>query len=143
MNPVIQSPGQASENTLRIECARAISPSGEHNLLFVGYAVVIGILEKEQVRSATDRDASTIAMNSRRPAEVFRKNGSLVETTIAIGIHQAPDLAASLFAVVIVIHLDDEKTAILVERERDWIDDEWFSDDEFQMKTLSHLKSLQ
>ena len=43
----------------------------------------------------------------------------------------------------VVVHLDDEKPSVLIERERDWIGDEGLGGDKFQAKPLPELKGVQ
>src|SRR6185503_20739272 len=109
MNPVVQSPSQTPEHALGIKCAGAIAPAGENHLLFIGHPVVIRVLEKEQVRNRTNKQSAVIAMDGRGPAKTPGKDSRFVKTPVAIGILQPPDLSAMLFAVRIIIHLDDEE----------------------------------
>src|SRR6185503_15960218 len=86
--------------------------------------------------------SAAIAMDGRGPAQALRKDGGLVKTAVAIGINQPPDLSAVLFALGIIIHLDDKKPPVLIERQRDGIDHQRFGGNEFETKSLSELKSL-
>src|SRR5439155_24614880 len=101
MNPVVQSPGQTSEHPFGIEGACAISPSCENHFPFVGDAVVVRILEIEQVGNRTHEHSAAIAMDGRRPAQTLRKDGRVVKAAIAISVLQPPDLSGMLFALSI------------------------------------------
>ena len=76
------------------------------------------------------------------PAQVLRKDGRLVETAVAIAVHQPPDPAAVLFAVGIIVHLEDEQPPVLIEGQRDWIGDQRLGGDEFEAKALPELKGV-
>ena len=50
MNPIVESPRQASKHAFRLQCASAASPTGENHFLFVRHTVTVGVLQEEQVR---------------------------------------------------------------------------------------------
>jgi hypothetical protein len=82
-------------------------------------------------------------MNGRRPAQTLRKDGGIIETAVAIRILQPLDLSAMLFAVRIIIHLNDEEPPVRVECKRDWIGDKRFRGNKFEVKALPELKGVQ
>ena len=81
-------------------------------------------------------------MDGRGPTQALRKDGGLVKTAVAIGIHQPPDLSVVLLALRIIIHLDYKRPPVLIERQRDGIDHQRFGGNEFETKSLSELKSV-
>jgi hypothetical protein len=81
-------------------------------------------------------------MDGRGQAQSIGKDGGLVETAVAIAIHQPPDPATMLFVVRIVVHLNDEKPPVFIECQRDGIGDQRFGGDEFEAKRFPELKSV-
>jgi len=73
-------------------------------------------------------------MDGRGPTQVPGKDGRLVKTAVAIDVLQPPNLSTTLFALRIIIHLDDEEPPVLIECQRDWIGDQRLGGDEFEAK---------
>jgi hypothetical protein len=143
VNAVVESPGQAPEDALGINRPGAISPACKNHFLFIGDAVVVRVLEIEQVRHGTDKESAPITMDGRGPAQALGKNGRLVKTAVAIGVFQSSDLSAVLFALRIIVHLEDEEPPVLVEGHRDGIGEQRFGGDEFEAKPFPELEGVQ
>ena len=142
VEPAVRSPGETVQQLVPVFQAE----TREQNLARVGTVVVVGVLEKQQIRGLTDIDAAVTDQNSGGQVQAVGKHGDLVRTAIVVRVFQnldaIPTLLAGGCAERIFVKLDDPEPPAFVPGHRHRIDHIRLGGKEADLETVGHNKFL-
>ena len=89
IDPIVESPPKAVHPELLV----AFEEATEEGLPDIGFAVTIGVLEKENFRRGADKNSVAPRQDARGKLEVLREERGLVVAPISVGVFQPADAA--------------------------------------------------
>ena len=121
IDPAVGAPQQAVHEPLNVVGAKP----GEHHLLDVGHAVVIGVLRINDIRGDRNENAAIVGNNPGRPRQAIDKDRPRLKPAVAVAVFQACDVARRRFLRIrISPHLDDIEPPIGIIADADRVGDQ-------------------
>ena len=121
--------------------------AGEQNALYIGAAIIIRVGEEKNVGRAGHDDAAVPWKHAVRNREAVGEHGALFESAIAVDVFEQGDDARGRLAFAeadrIPAVFGDEHAALVVERKRDGIANDWLSGHEIDLQTGIDVESSQ